>query len=665
MRLLFFVTIFSLLYLGNLKLGVAQELFFPTTFFSLVFLYVTKNQKYSFSNIIYFFASIYLILYISVNGMLYLPESNVDHQKLYIKFTYYISLFSYFYLFYKKRSNLSLFFFTIVSISHIFLTWHYLSNPMKYIPIIFYMLIFFRQITGKKQVYIRINNIKLFTYLFIISGLVSTFFSISISNCLPILTYLLAGAMIVEITSHANSQEKKQLLSYLIYFFSISLAIITTFILLNQKLNVFQPTFLTNIGSFQVNSIGSMIALNLPIVIYFYLRGLKPKILYIVIIFASLVILYFTHSRASILASGICLSFILIHFFRKRFVQNKYNFILILILFSIFGFFIFWNTQKSYIFTDFNTVKIRFSIWKYFFYITSQNAPIFGFGPDNESLLAFFPARSVPSYNLKDITQYIEWTKSTPHAHNIIVQIFNNYGIFGISVYFSLVVYLAVWLFNSFRRKPVSLYLIIPLVCLFSIFIQELFDYTMPDPMIFSSVMLFLGFIASSESNSLLTIQSKLQLKSIRIAGVVLSCFLLILSYNYSNRNYILTIFKKRLAVDAFLNYSFLIPLETYPKKIKKFLKIDSLYLPLPMDMRREMVTGEIYLYLYQSKLYSKKKYLRIARQRYINCIQINPHSANCYYKLSHIYKITGNAKLSKKYMQEYQSRDQFNLVRQ
>ncbi|MEM7181966.1 MAG: O-antigen ligase family protein [Spirochaetota bacterium] len=400
---------------------------------------------------------------------------------------------------------------------------------------------------------------------------------------------------------------------------------------------------------------------------YFYLQNFRTKLFYLALIALSLIVLYFTHSRASILATGLSFTYILVLFVKKRvtLVRNR-SFLWMLALFVVFLCLVVINSKYSNIFTNFDTVRIRFSIWKYFFSITSREFPIFGIGPDNESLLAYFSARGMEPQNIKHITNYITLTQASPHAHNLTVQLFNHYGVFGIGVYLFIISYFAFFFIRSFFYKKEPMAIFLSLICLLAIFIQELFDYTMPDPVIFSPMMLFLGMFGSTmkiTTRDTSTYKNWLIFK--RVVIVFLFGFTLLVSWNYTMRNYIHTIFKKRLVYDAFENYKFVVPLELFPSKVKQFLKMDSYYLPIKLDSKREILTGFVYWELYRNRNYSKKEYCKIAVERFENCVSINPYLPICYYKLAQIYKHEGDVKKSQFYLNESKKRDPFQLVKE
>ncbi|MCB1159225.1 MAG: hypothetical protein KDK45_17115, partial [Leptospiraceae bacterium] len=138
----FIVFLFFHFYLDLERIGVTKELFWPTTAMASFFFYKKKEALKSYKELIFYIASIYLILYSSINGMIYLPESFVIKQKMYLKFLYYTSFFSFLFLVHKQKTKRILFVFTLLSSTHIFLSWYYLINSTRSIPLLLYSFLF-------------------------------------------------------------------------------------------------------------------------------------------------------------------------------------------------------------------------------------------------------------------------------------------------------------------------------------------------------------------------------------------------------------------------------------------------------------------------------------------------------------------------------------------
>ncbi|MCB1159761.1 MAG: hypothetical protein KDK45_19835, partial [Leptospiraceae bacterium] len=274
-----------------------------------------------------------------------------------------------------------------------------------------------------------------------------------------------------------------------------------------------------------------------------------------------------------------------------------------------------------------------------------------------------YPTKDLSPKVLKIIQDYVQYSGANPHAHNLIFQLFNNYGFLGVLSYSLLSLYLSILLIKSFLKKKVSVFILIPLSALLSVFMQELFDYTIPDSIIFYLVIVLLGILAASYRSKIIytvTLSLNPYVRKITLTGLFIFMFTsFLLSYNYQLADQIENLFYKEIQHDNFHNFRFRVPLAASPN-VKKFIQLDKKYLPLRVDEKRELFTGEIYLELSREGL----PFLKKAEDRFLRCVKLNPRSAFCYRELSEIARMNKEEEKAGQLLDKYKALDPLHLIK-
>lgn len=133
------------------------------------------------------------------------------------------------------------------------------------------------------------------------------------------------------------------------------------------------------------------------------------------------------------------------------------------------------------------------------------------------------------------------------------------------------------------------------------------------------------------------------------------------LGFNLGVSENIKILFKNEFTIDNFSNLKFSENLVLTEEKLKNFRKLDSLYLPINLDDKKEQFAGQVYLEAY--KISKEKRDLDIAEKNFSKCIMIFPNSAVCYKKLYEIEMLKSNIDAANNYYEKYKNNDPFGLV--
>ena len=132
----FLIFISLYLYFNDSQPNLVKELSANTLIASILYIFWQKKKVNTLDSYFFILSSVSLILYTSITGMIFLPDSLVARQKLYLRFIFYFSLVTFFFLYYLGINKRLLIFYTVIASSHIFLyRYHYSS-----IAILFYLV---------------------------------------------------------------------------------------------------------------------------------------------------------------------------------------------------------------------------------------------------------------------------------------------------------------------------------------------------------------------------------------------------------------------------------------------------------------------------------------------------------------------------------------------
>jgi O-antigen ligase len=592
--------------------------------------------------------------------MIILPDSQVGRQKLYLRGIYYITLLLYYYLIYKLKPTKELILFTVISCSGLFLFRYNYTT----IVLAFYLLS--NLVYVKKLDLYKKNYFDLLIFLFFICTVFSTYtsFSYNGSNSVFGFFYFLTGLLVyVYIKYLPNKEEEFRLIEYNLLSYFITILLFSIFIVIYHFSDNLTPNFRLNIAGFHISNIGSIITVNLPILIGIYLFYSNKKFYHILFIVLSLFVLYFSHSRSSVIGTSFGF-IILIYFYIKR-KGNAKKIILPILVLLIFAFF--FLTRKYSQIDIFNTSSftIRMLIWKAYLERVLNHSILFGFGANNEFFQTFLPIHYLNSETLTELKDYLYNFKSNPHAHSLYVQILYNYGVIGFTIFSLIFVNFFIHLYKR-RNKEFEITEILAIVSFLSITIQEFFDYTILDAMTFYPVMISLAILSRNsidksefdKNQYISAIKAKLGFVII----FILLLFLSLISFNMILFEKVKIIFKNSYIIDNFSNISITNPSVFTNENFIEFEKLDKNYIPINIDDKKEQFTAEIYINYY--KLKNDKYLLDMAERNYQKCIQIFPNSAVCYKKLEEIQLIKNNTTQAEIYHKKYIDNDPFNLVK-
>ncbi|MBK7053517.1 MAG: O-antigen ligase family protein [Leptospiraceae bacterium] len=660
-----FILFISLyLYFNDAQPNLVKELSANTLMVSVLFLFWQKKKIKGLDSYFFIFSSLSLILYTSITGMIFLPDSLVARQKLYLRFVFYFSV-GLFLLLYKLGINKRiLIFYTVIASSHIFLyRYHYSS-----IAILFYLvanLSLLKKFSLNKQ-----NVFDLLVFLLFTASLTSTYtsFFYNGTNAVFGFFHLLSGIILYLYFKYLEDEEEIiKIIRFNHLFYGICLALYSIFILIYIFSHDFNPNFSLSIGGFHVSNIGSMIAVNFPaiIVVYLFFNDTnKVKASYIAIILLSFVVLYYTHSRASTL--GVITSSLFIGIYYIKFGKDKKTNLIPILLFLV-AFVVIFIGKKVFQSDVFNTGSLiaRKSIWEAYTDRVLNHSILFGFGSNNEFFNTFLPINYLSEKVIDDLKYYFNNFQANPHAHNLYIQFFYNYGLYGLLILTGILLSTFALLAKKLIRNDLTLNEILAYSVLSSIFFQEIFDYTMLDAMTFFPTAFALGIISrySFQLNSVHNLKSfsTININIIYALQFFIAIFISMVGFNLCVSEKVKILFKNEFTIDNFSNLKFKDNSSFSETKLKTFRRLDTLYLPINLDDKKEQFSGQVYLEAY--KIQKEKKDLYLAEKNFQKCILIFPNSAVCYKKLEEIELLKENPDAANGYNKKYKDNDPFGLV--
>ena len=410
-----------------------------------------------------------------------------------------------------------------------------------------------------------------------------------------------------------------------------------------------------------------MIAVNFPAIVVVYLffnNQNRIKFLYIALILLSLLVLYYTHSRASILGVIVSSIFIIVYYLK---LENKKKSQIIPILLLLLIFIAIFIGKKLFQSDVFNTGSLiaRKSIWETYIERVLNHSILFGFGSNSEFFNTFLPIHYLSENILQDLRYYFTNFQANPHAHNLYIQFFYNYGLFGLLVLTGIIFCTFALLAKKIIRNEMNLYEILAYTVMSSIFFQEIFDYTMLDAMTYFPTAFALGIISrySLQLNSFQNLKSFsiVNIKIIYALQFFIAIFISMIGFNLCVSEKVKILFKNEFTIDNFSNLKFKNSSTFTDSKLKTFRKLDSLYLPINLDDKKEQFSGQVYLEAF--RISNDKKDLELAEKNFQKCILIFPNSAVCYKKLEEIELLKENPDAANGYYKKYKENDPFGLV--
>lgn len=651
------------LYFNDAQPTLIKELA-ANTFIGFVLFSIWQKKKIKdLDSYFFIFSSLCLILYTSITGMIFLPDSLVARQKLYLKFIFYLSVAVFFILYRLEVDKKMLIFYTILASSHIYLyRYHYSS-----IAILFYLvanLSLLKRFSLSKQ-----NVFDILVFLLFTASITSTYssFYYNGTNAVFGFFHLVSGLILYLYFKYLDDKEVIGVIRYSHFFYGICLSLYFIFILIYIFSHDFNPNFSLSIGGFHVSNIGSMVAVNFPAVLVIYLffqNDKRTKAIYILLILLSLIILFYTHSRASTLGVIVSSFFVIIYFFKLG-KDKKFKILPVLLFLALFTLvFVGRKLFQSEVFNT-NSLIARKSIWETYIDRVLHHSILFGFGSNNEFFNTFLPIDYLSETVLTDLRYYFSNFQANPHAHNLYIQFFYNYGLYGLLILTGIIFCTFALLAQKTIRKDISLNEMIAYAVLTSIFFQEIFDYTMLDAMTYFPAAFALGIISrySYQIKSLEQLKSfsTVNIKIIYALQFFIALFISMIGFNLCLSEKVKMLFKNQYTIDNFSNLKFKDTSVFSENKLKEFRKLDSMFLPINLDDKKEQFSAQIYLEVF--KISKDKKDLDLAEKNFQKCILIFPNSAVCYRKLEEIELLRENQETANLYNKKYKENDPFGLV--
>lgn len=647
------------LFLNQVQPYVAKDLILTALVPSFLFFYIYRAKFKNLSSYLFFLTGVLFITYTSYHGLVILPDSVIPRQKVFFRIYFYIVLTIYFYLHYKEKSRKEILIYSVLVSSNLLI----FRQEYSILIICFYILSnlnLLNNITIYKKNYFDVLVFLLF--LFSAFSTMKSFYYNG-SDSLIGFFYVLTGILIYIFVKYFPDEKKiASVFGFLKinYILTISLfGFFTIYYLIYFQGN---PDFTKSISGFHISNLGSVIMIHLGV---FFVPLIKKKsiLINLFFVFISFFVLYFSHSRSASLGSFVLILFLGIYFFKN--LKYKKLILIILLLILLFLVFAFLNISYQADIHKHVSIKERFSIWKIFIERVFHHSILFGFGPNNEKFNLFLPNFYLSEDLISAFKKYTSDFYSPPHAHNYYIQFLFSYGFLGI---FLLIFIMAFYFKILFKKldKEISSEELIAFAIPLSITFQEIFDYTLIDGMSFYPFMISLAVISRNSVNlkSLNFDKNFTKLKS-KILNSIVFVFLILISillFNQFVSEQIKSIFKNQFQIDNFSNLEFTNKEIFDEENLKKFEKLDKLYIPVNLDDEKEQFSGQVFLEYYFKS--SNSEFLEKAEKNFLKCIQIFPNSGVCYLKLSEIYKIKNKPDNSETYFSKYKENDPFGLIK-
>ncbi len=579
-----------------------------------------------------------LMLYIFSYNLDMIPVTSIPRYKLYFNVSYFaLILLLNFHLF--RVRNLSfLFLLVTICVTNISISWYFLGFTIKNIPLLMFALCHLPLVFKSKKI---INDaidkilLAIVIYLLCILPLSYDYFNSVLSTSyftLSIVVFFIARSLPTRI------YQKILLKKMLSVFF------ITNLFIFSAKLNylLIDKTLLglkVNFGGFNTNSLGGMYCLYFILLVFS--RSLFKSRIQRLVYYGSLVSATFLfvsfHNRSSYIGVTVAISIFLLVNNRVRINEyyrtiKKIYFVGIISLLFLSIFFALFYIYKN---SNFDSFKIRLSIWDFYLKEIFLYSPWFGFGIDAPYIHAAIDTeRLLDSNTASEYLGFIHTFGPNIHSHNIFIQILFSLGIIGLGLCLIFLTLTFMHLFkDETRRSP--FYLIIS-VALISLFVHELFDYTLADPATFFPAMVLLGFLLQTKRQSKTRVHKDVYLNLI-LSILVLVIFIISWQFiiMFKKMESIKHLVKTDLVGNAFIPAGMKASSDKFERyeELRKYLMFDSWnYKSIAMD-------GEVYFSKYHSGLEPEDN-LEASKRKYLECIHSNFYQAFCYFRLMQISSI-------------------------
>ncbi|MFQ3856519.1 O-antigen ligase family protein [Leptospira kirschneri] len=496
-------------------------------------------------------ACILLIGLSTINGINGAPVVYFP-QKLNLKLLYVVSLCFTIYLFLKNVHPIFLFIHTVA-----FSCSPPLFSSIKSVPLLLFVIASFFYLVPKR---IRIHKLHAIISFFFFVLLISSLLSYKSQSALLQLCLLFSGVLIFFLlSSYPSRLIKKGLLLILSLNLFLNTVNLFSAVHLIWPFNFFAPPLFLTYAGFPVSAIAVISAFSALVAFY---TAFQYRIYSWFLIpggVISIYLVFFNHSRASLLAFILAALYIVLFFWNKKRIPLR---ILIptsiLILLFLIGSILFTPLETVSRYFNAETLLIRFSLWNFHFQSVLQNFPLFGIGLDADSLLAHLPGTNSERVGYEDFYRFLHSFRSYPQAHNLYVEVFTSLGILGSLLFLWIAAYLlfiAYQMLISKSKEVINSGIFISGVLAF-VAIHEFFDYNLGEQHFFIPVVLSLSLIRMRLSFPVRKFKQNRSFKTVYTIVLILLGFLSFqLIWEQRLRNLILASTQDEIELDNFLIY--------------------------------------------------------------------------------------------------------------
>lgn len=617
---------------------LVRESILATSTLSGIFWFFHRKNFERLEDHVFFIASVFMLMAAFVNGGTFLGETPVPRLKLYLKAIFLLCLAMLFAAFRMKASGGLLVLLTSLLASNVFLQWFYLGITLRSIPLAAYLI--------TSWFYLRPRAVRLDLADFLVlaicaAGLVSTLLAWNkLTATFGYIHLSLAAPFYFLGRYYLPRHEIKTFLGASVVLFGTAIVFFAFFALYTMHTGTDPMT--ERIAGYQVNEVGGYIALFIGIPVWGLLtqRNLAVRLGLGLIIILTLLVLYVTSSRASMLAALITLAAYALMFPwpGRRITVGKR--ILAAGCSAVAGALVLWLFRDTEIMKQMlssQTLTIRIAVWKMYLANTLAYAPGLGFGPESHLINASIPPALQDASVVAFLKSVIQDFGPLIHAHNLILQTLHSLGLIGFVPFVLMTLLILRQAALVLRRgNPETSWQLAALIALAGLFVQELFDYTLFDPMTYYPAMVFLGFAMRAETEPPPgALPGRVRTTAAVLISTTLLAVLTVISWNRIIYVRHTALIHGHYTADLFANITFHSHADFSPERVAQFEGDNKKARWNFLDHQIEQLSGEFYLELYRRGI--RPDALATAEERYRRCLTLLPTSAFCASRIASI----------------------------
>jgi hypothetical protein len=624
---------------------LVRESILATTTLSGIFWFFHRKNFQRLEDHIFFIASVYMLMAAFVNGGTFLGETPIPRLKLYLKAIYLLCLAMLFVAFRMKASRALLVLLTAVLASNVFLQWFYLGITLRSIPLAAYLITSWFYVRPPA---VRLDRADWMMLAICAAGLVSTLLAWNrVTATFGFIHLSLAAPFYFLARYYLPRHEIQSLLGASLVLFGTAIFFFAFFAFYTIRTGTDPMT--ERIAGYQVNEVGGYIALFIGIPLWGLLtqKNLAVRLGLGLVIVLTLLVLYVTSSRASMLAALMTIGAYAVMFPWAGWRITVGRRVLAAGVLACVCALSLWFLRDTEIMRQMlssQTLTIRIAVWKMYLANTLAYAPVLGFGPESHLINASIPPALEDASVVEFLKNVIQDFGPLIHAHNLILQTLHSVGFIGIIPFVLLTVLILQQARRVLKKGDLeSSWQLASLIALGGLFVQELFDYTLFNPMTYYPAMIFLGFAMRTDHPDAASQREEPGRLRTAVAAVISIVLLSVLSIIAWNR----IIYVRHTALihgeytaDVFANITFHANANFSPERVARFEKDNQMARLNILDHQIEQLSGEFYLELYRRGI--RKEALPLAEKRYRNCLGLLPTSSFCASRIASILKHQG-----------------------